>query len=129
MRLLIEPAVRRAFFLLWCLGWAVLLAVCLTPSPPLAEQLSDKLAHLAAFAAMSAAVAGFCHERRELPLWAGSALAVGAVIELAQALTPSRSAELGDLFADAAGVALGTGLAWLWLALVIEPLRRRARPV
>lgn len=73
----------------------------------------DKLQHAVAFIALWAL--GWRAGLRQ-PVWllAGGLLVFGVAIEVAQALTPNRQPSLGDVVADAAGIALG----W-WL------LRRR----
>jgi VanZ family protein len=44
-------------------------------------------------------------------------LAYGALIEVLQSFTPTRSAEWADLLADSAGIALGLLLVATWLRL------------
>jgi len=45
------------------------------------------------------------------PLIAGAALGFGILIEGLQALTPTRSAEFGDVLAEVVGIAVAIGLA------------------
>jgi VanZ family protein len=73
----------------------------------------DKLQHAAAFIALWAL--GWRAGLRQ-PVWllAAGLLVFGVTIEIAQSFTPNRQPSLGDVVADAAGIALG----W-WL------LRRR----
>lgn len=73
----------------------------------------DKLQHAAAFIALWAL--GWRAGLRQ-PVWllAAGLLVFGVAIEVAQSFTPDRQPSLGDVVADAAGIALG----W-WL------LRRR----
>jgi VanZ family protein len=125
LRILLDRRLKRLMFLLWWVGWLVVLAASLEPSPHLPLALSDKTWHLLGYGAMSAGIASFCHNRRRVLLWAGFTVAMGGLVELAQGFTPSRSPEWGDLLVDAVGAALGAGLALLWLGAVIEPLRRR----
>ena len=69
---------------------------------------ADKLRHAAAFIALWAV-----GRRAGLkPSWALALglLAFGIGIELAQALTPDRESSLGDVLADAAGIAAGRAL-------------------
>lgn len=84
-------------------------AVGLIPTP------WDKLAHMAVFALLAAAV-GYASGWRGRPMWWLAftvALAVGAADELHQMLLPGRAAGWDDLAADALGAALGaTGLRW-----------------
>jgi VanZ family protein len=124
LRLLVDERAKRFLFRLWCAGWLAVLVVSLRPLEHLPFGVSDKLAHFAAYAAMSAGVAGFCHDARAVLRWATLAALIGGAVELGQRLVPMRTTELGDFLANAAGVGLGTVLALLWLALVIRPLRR-----
>lgn len=69
---------------------------------------ADKLRHAAAFLALWA----IGKQARFQPSWALAAvlLAFGIGIELAQALTPTREPSLGDVLADALGIAAGRWL-------------------
>ncbi len=87
---------------------------------------SDKLLHFATYAAMAAAVAGFCHGARGVLGWAALAAVLGGAVELGQRFVPTRSADLGDFLANLGGVGSGALLALLWLAVVVRPLRRVA---
>ena len=80
----------------------------LTPQPvPLPEALwGDKLAHLATFLLLAFLVDASWPERGfDLPKW-GFLLGYGVLIELLQMQVPNRVFSLGDLVANAAGVAL-----------------------
>jgi VanZ family protein len=71
--------------------------------------ISDKLAHFLAYLALALAVSGISTPQR---LWRAmlGCILLGATLELGQAvLTEQRSAEWGDLAANAAGIAT----AWL----------------
>jgi VanZ family protein len=125
LRLLLDERAKRLLFRLWCAGWLVVLVVSLRPLQHLPFGVPDKLAHLATYAAMSAGLAGFCHDARAVLRWAGLAALIGGAVELGQRLVPMRTPELGDFLANTAGVGLGAVLALLWLALVIRPLSRR----
>ncbi len=85
----------------------------LTPDPPASASLGwDKLNHTASFAALAfAAWLGFPGNRAKAALVLAGLLAFGASIEIAQSFIPSRSAEWGDLLADAIGIACGALLA------------------
>jgi VanZ family protein len=100
--------------------WRWLLAVlvvavswlALSPAPPDAfDNGWDKLNHASAFAALML-TGSFASPRSRLGVWAllVGLLGFGALIEIAQSFTPTRSAEWGDLLADAVGIAAG-GLA------------------
>lgn len=88
--------------LLLCLGtW-----LALVPAPPRQATLGwDKLNHAVAFALLAAVgTMGFVHARVRLAL---ALFAYGALIEVLQAFTPTRTAEWMDLLADALGIAAG----------------------
>jgi len=79
------------------------------------ERWLDELVHLALFAGLAAAWrrAGVGARGRSLGLLAlgGALVGYGALLELAQGATGWRTAEWGDLAADALGVALVLGWA------------------
>jgi VanZ family protein len=127
VRLLIDRRLKRALFLLWCLGWLAIFLLSLQPHPDMPLDVSDKLWHFLGYAGMTAAVAGFCHGRRDLLLWAGFSILMGAFLEVTQGLVPSRSPDLADLVANTAGAVCGAAVALLWLSAVIRPLRRSLR--
>ncbi|MCC5795601.1 MAG: VanZ family protein [Chromatiales bacterium] len=77
--------------------------------------LSDKLLHLLTFAVLMAWFAGLVPTARHWQL-ALLLLTYGILIELLQAFTPDRQAELADVLADAAGILLGWAGARLGLA-------------
>jgi VanZ family protein len=97
----------------------VVLWLALTPAPPKRVNLGwDKLNHAAAFTTL-AAVAVFAM----VGPWIRIAIALlgyGALIEILQSFTPTRSAEWGDLLAD--GVGIGVGL--LMAAVVVKTSTR-----
>lgn len=108
----------RVLFMLVVLA---IMAVALVPMAVPAVDVShvDKLEHAAAFALLwlLGRRAGFSRLSLALGL-----LAYGGLIELAQgALTTTRQADVMDWLADAAGMAVGAGLEYVWL-------RRRASP-
>jgi VanZ family protein len=93
--------------------------LALSPAPPKEADLGwDKLNHLAAFASLAAvAFLG------RVGVWVRIALALlayGALIEVLQSFTATRSAEWGDLLADGVGIASG-----LLLASVVAKLALR----
>lgn len=99
----------------WLLAGLVLVVsgLSLTPVPiePLHLGWWDKLNHACAFAALTLAAAFALPRWRDQPaLIFGALLAFGALIEVAQSFTATRSAEWGDLLADVMGMAAG-GLA------------------
>jgi VanZ family protein len=80
------------------------------------------------YTAMTAGVAAFCHERRGVLGWAGFAVLLGGLVEVAQHFLPPRTMELGDFLADSAGAAIGAAVALAWIGVVVTPLRRAAAP-
>ena len=102
----------------WLFAAALLLALLLALRPlgaevPLFEQV-DKLKHLSCFAVLTllAIWAGL------RPVWAaaGGLLGFGVLIELAQALTPTRTADPLDVAADLAGIVLALLALAAWRA-------------
>ena len=61
---------------------------------------------------MLAALARFAYPGPAWPRLLGL-LAYGALIEILQSMTPDRSAEWADLFADSLGIAIGWCAAWV----------------
>ncbi|MDP3823850.1 MAG: VanZ family protein [Burkholderiales bacterium] len=93
--------------MVFSVGW-----LALSPAPPDALDSGwDKLNHAGAFAALTVA-AVFAAPRSRAGRFGliGAVLCFGVLIEIAQSFTPTRSAEWGDLAADAIGMAAG-GLA------------------
>jgi len=93
---------------------AAVLAMGVAPqqTPPGAD-VDDKTVHLVAFAVMTllaARAARFFAARRglrfHLVVAGAAAMGIGVTLELLQSFTPDRTAELGDLAADLAGVLL-----------------------
>lgn len=101
----------------WLLAALVLTVswLALSPAPPDAFDSGwDKLNHAGAFAALTLAGA-FASPRSRLGVWAllVGLLGFGALIEIAQSFTATRSAEWGDLLADVVGMAAGGLVAML----------------
>lgn len=82
--------------------------------------LSDKAAHAIAFGAL-VAVSFLAFPRMRRNDLAIAAIMLGASVEVAQLFTADRSASIGDLLADTAGVSI------IYLASHIENLRALAR--
>jgi VanZ family protein len=117
------------------LPWRMLLGLliitvgvlALTPAPAVDLGLGwDKLNHTLAFAALAwCAVLGYRAPRAlQWALLAGL-LAFGGLIELLQQFVPNRSAEWGDLLADAIGIGIGAACAAVVLQLRREPALSR----
>ena len=111
------PSQWLAAFVACVLG---VLVLALIPAPPrLFTTGWDKSNHLLAFSVM--AWLGLQAFPRRVGWLLASLLAYGALIEILQSFTPTRSAEWLDLLADALGIALGwlilRGQAWIATSL------------
>lgn len=109
---------RNAWLALWLSGVAVLVVVCLLPSPDLPKlKVSDKVEHALAFALLAGSAVQLFERWRALLLIGAALLALGIGIEFAQALfTTTRAMEAADVVADATGIVAG-------LAIAVTPLR------
>ena len=101
--------------------------LALTPNPPGGVDTGwDKLNHMLAFTALAfCAVLGHPSARRTRTVLLCALLAYGGSIEIAQLFVPGRSAEWGDLLADAIGIACGAVVAALALRLASAPSMKR----
>lgn len=100
----------------WAFAACVLavLVLALMPSPPRMLTTGwDKSNHLLAFAVLT--WLGCKAFRQRLAIILPSLLAYGALIEILQSFTPTRSADWFDLFADSLGLLAG----WLLIRLQI----------
>ena len=99
------------------LFWLLLIVIsglALAPKPPAGADLGwDKLNHLAAFAALGL-LARWAWPTQGLLRWLLGLLCYGALLEIAQGLTPNRQAEWADLLADALGLLLALLLSASW---------------
>ncbi|MEI8299307.1 MAG: VanZ family protein [Pseudomonadota bacterium] len=99
-------------------GWAGVLAglvLSLWPGGvPLPVQVWDKIQHATGYFLLTSWFTGFYPRRRYLLIGTACVL-LGVCIEGLQALTPTRTAELGDACANAVGVALALVLAYAGL--------------
>lgn len=105
-----RAALRLGFLLILVWGWWVAVA------PPTGGSAwfpqADKVKHAAAFAVF--AFWACMADLKPRWFWAGMLLAYGVGIEWGQSMVPGRDASWGDVLADAAGIALGVGIAgWL----------------
>jgi VanZ family protein len=89
--------------------------LALSPAPPHALDSGwDKLNHASAFAVLTlSGIFASPRSRAGVLMLLFSQLCFGALIEIAQSFTPTRSAEWGDLLADMVGMAAG------WLAAML----------
>lgn len=127
--------------LYWHRYWVVLgaaimawtLWMALRPDPDLTLDLpdGDKWLHAITFTCLMGWWGNVFSTRRARAVAAGGCLLFGVVIELAQWLDPPRDAEVLDVCADAAGIALALVLLRTPLARVLASgeawLRRRRR--
>jgi VanZ family protein len=103
------------------LAWALLIEILIIwPHPPDLPQAwngfgLDKFVHFSLFAVLAAlAVRALVAEARPAWLALAASVAFGMFTELEQHFIPSRSMELGDFLADAAGAALGFVAFTMW---------------
>jgi VanZ family protein len=100
---------------------AAIFVVSSMPRAPLPDRVSDKTAHVAAYALLAVLVVRACAGGLPARITARTGIlalvvtvAYGASDELHQACVPGRTADLLDVAADAAGAAIGVGLCWAW---------------
>jgi len=101
--------------LFWATVLGILVLSLLPSTTPMPTTGWDKTNHLLGFTTLT--VLGRLAYPRS-PAWplALGLLGFGGLIEFLQSFTPTRSAGWTDVVADAIGIALGWGLAWLALA-------------
>ena len=119
---------RPAWWLgVWIALQAATVAVCLVPIPPVSTRVQhfDKVEHLVGYAVLAAYAAMLFASRRALGLAAIGLIALGAIIEVLQSMTSWRSADGGDLVANALGVGLGMLVAATPLRATLQQLDRR----
>ncbi len=108
-----RPPARAAWLLV--VAWAALILIfSLTPSPPGAGLLPDKVVHAAAYAALALLLRRSLQASslaRPALLAVVAAFAYGASVEVMQGLLPWRGAEWWDLGANALGAVAGA-LPW-----------------
>ena len=107
---------RLRYRSLWLLcGWLLALFIVyesLTPYPvELQVEQGDKLGHVAAYVTLMSWFANLYEDSRERVACVLGCLALGVALEFAQRLTATRSFELADMAAGAAGVMIGLMLA------------------
>ena len=96
-------------------AWSALalavVAGCLVPADRLPDRLpNDKLLHLASYALLALPVAAVASTWEQAATGAVILLVTGLAVEIAQHFVPGRSFCVRDLLANAAGVAIGTGI-------------------
>jgi len=116
---------------------ALMAAIFLASSssnPPAPAAVSDKVLHMAAYAALAVLVFRAVSGGLPARLTRATVLATllitigyGVTDEVHQMFVPLRSPELYDLFADAAGAAAGLIACWAW-AIIEIPDRKPQSP-
>lgn len=103
----------------WALvGLVVILSIIPSPSESQAFEGADKVAHLAAYAGIMLWFGAIYSKGRPHAFFAAVFTLLGAVLEIAQGFTATRSPDWFDLLANATGVAIGWSLAQTRLARV-----------
>jgi VanZ family protein len=113
---------------------AVVLSLAITPIrnvEMITAPISDKVLHAAAFLIGSIVWAGALDDTpgqfRSVGLAGLVCLGMGGLIEVLQTQTTSRTAESGDLVADAVGIAIG-GAIWMMLSMRRQKLSASQNP-
>jgi len=120
------PLLMRLLMLLWASSCLMVLAGSLLPGfgPPSLFPYFDKAVHFAAWLVLGALTQLlFRHVRWPLAT-AGVLVSASAAIEVMQLIVPGRSASLGDLAANAGGIAIGTSLGF-FVARYLKVLQAR----
>lgn len=116
----------RLWLLIWIVALKLGLIVCLVPLPPIAVPSGfDKIEHAVGYFLLAAYAAMLFSRGRPLMVALIVLLAFGALVEGLQALVPWRSADLMDWFANAAGVGLGTLVAFTPASAALQWFDRR----
>jgi VanZ family protein len=123
-RLLVSSGNHLRLLFLWgpvLAAMAVIFYVSSLHEAPLPDDVADKSGHLLAYTALGVtvvrAVAGGLPRRitaRIAAVAIAMTVAYGATDELHQAFVAGRSAEIADLYADAAGAVVATIACWAW---------------
>jgi VanZ family protein len=93
------------------LGVALALVFSLWPGGvPLPFRIWDKIQHASGYTILTLWFAGL-YPRRRLPVIGLACFALGVAIELLQALTPTRSAEVADACANGLGILVALAIA------------------
>ena len=113
-----ELRLAKFWFLLAYLFLLVLGILSLIPAPDIGG--SDKIAHFAAYALVSAWFSLLVEQRKSLWLITFGLIGYGLLLELLQSLTSYRQGDLADAIANSLGVIVG-------LVFYFSPLRRTLR--
>jgi VanZ family protein len=111
----VAPLPLRLKSLWLCVGWALVLFIIyesLTPRPlDLGVEHGDKAGHMAAYLVLMSWFANVYEARGERLVCVAGCIALGVALEFAQGLTATRSFEMADMIAGAAGALCGWLLA------------------
>jgi VanZ family protein len=103
-------------------GAALVGALSLVPSRALpSTDISDKLEHLLAYAALGLVGVATARNGNRVVLSILGIIAFGIGIEILQMFAPGRHAEVGDVLADAAGAIIGGAVAMMLRRKRIAP--------
>lgn len=120
--------IRLAARVTFVLGALTVTWLSLTPREGLPNVgISDKLLHLAAYAALVVPGVFSFQNRRSIPLIATGLLILGSSLEVAQLAVPGRNASIADASANGIGVVFGLFSVWALRTCVshFRPLRRQ----
>lgn len=114
------------WLMLWVLAIGAVVALSLTPPPPMSVPRGfDKFEHLVGYALLSAGGVLLFARRGTQRGAAFGLVAMGIALEFAQAaLTQTRTADVADAAANAVGVALGFALSYTPAAAWLERFDR-----
>lgn len=128
----VQTSIRLRWHRVWvALGGAIMLSVlwmALTPNPGITLEIpyGDKLLHAATFTCLMGWWGNVYRARRPRGWAALGCLAYGVSIELAQWLDPPRDADVLDVLADGAGIAVALLLLRTPLASVLASVEARS---
>jgi VanZ family protein len=104
-RIMLNKSLWTVFFL----GLSVVIVLSVIPAEAFPNlRLSDIVGHMAAYAVLAVAGGIACRRAQSFFMLAAGLIALGACLEFAQALLPTRDASGSELLANFVGVALGS---------------------
>jgi hypothetical protein len=117
---------RKHLWMGFVLGLLAVVILSLVPEAAFPKlMLPDFLGHIFAYAVLALIGGIACRTLQSFVVLAGALVFLGAVLELVQALLPTRDASGSELFANFAGVALGSTVAILTNLFVAKYWRRQ----
>ena len=100
---------KKSLWTVFFLGLSVVIVLSVIPAEAFPNlRLPDIVAHMAAYAVLAVAGGIACRSVRSLFMLAAGLMALGAGLEFAQALLPTRDASSSELLANFVGIALGS---------------------